>query len=110
MPTRITNHRAQLELDGLEMGINALAAGSFQRAQQPVALWLNYSKRRHSIRSVCLSQYPSTPRRHCTELITWPPAGGLVAFGPNLVNPFRRAARYVSRILRGARSRPSFPS
>ena len=28
-------------------------------------------------------------------------AGGLVAYGPDLVNPFRRAASYVSRILRG---------
>ena len=28
-------------------------------------------------------------------------AGGLVAYGPDLINPFRRAASYVSRILRG---------
>lgn len=28
-------------------------------------------------------------------------AGGLVAYGPDLVNPFRRAASYVNRILRG---------
>ena len=28
-------------------------------------------------------------------------AGGLVAYGPDLVNPFRRAASYVSRILKG---------
>jgi putative ABC transport system substrate-binding protein len=28
-------------------------------------------------------------------------AGGLIAYGPDLINPFRRAASYVSRILRG---------
>jgi putative ABC transport system substrate-binding protein len=28
-------------------------------------------------------------------------AGGLVAYGPDLVYPFRRAASYVSRILKG---------
>jgi putative ABC transport system substrate-binding protein len=33
----------------------------------------------------------------------WSPAEGLV------VNPFRRAASYVSRILRGARSRSELP-
>ena len=30
-------------------------------------------------------------------------AGGLVAYGPTFVDPFRRAASYVDRILRGAR-------
>jgi putative tryptophan/tyrosine transport system substrate-binding protein len=34
-------------------------------------------------------------------LITWLPAGGLVALGPDFVNPFRRAASYVRRILGG---------
>ena len=28
-------------------------------------------------------------------------AGGLVAYGPDLANPYRRAASYVSRILKG---------
>ncbi|MBL8700801.1 MAG: ABC transporter substrate-binding protein [Alphaproteobacteria bacterium] len=31
------------------------------------------------------------------------PAGGLIAYGPDLVDPFRRAADYVDRVLRGAR-------
>jgi putative tryptophan/tyrosine transport system substrate-binding protein len=31
------------------------------------------------------------------------PAGGLIAFGPDLVEPFRNAAGYIDRILRGAR-------
>ena len=31
----------------------------------------------------------------------WFLAGGLAAYGPDLVDPFRRAAIYVSRILRG---------
>jgi putative ABC transport system substrate-binding protein len=31
-------------------------------------------------------------------------AGGLVSYGPDLVNPFRRAASYVSRILRGEKA------
>jgi putative ABC transport system substrate-binding protein len=30
-------------------------------------------------------------------------AGGLVSYGPDLVDPFRRAASYVSRILKGER-------
>ena len=30
-------------------------------------------------------------------------AGGLVSYGPDLVEPFRRAARYIDRILRGER-------
>ena len=29
--------------------------------------------------------------------------GGLLSYGPDLVNPFRRAATYVDRILRGAK-------
>ena len=29
--------------------------------------------------------------------------GGLLSYGPDLVDPFRRAASYVDRILRGAR-------
>ena len=29
--------------------------------------------------------------------------GGLLSYGPDLVNPFRRAASYVDRILRGAK-------
>ena len=32
-------------------------------------------------------------------------AGGLVAYGPDLIDPFRRAASYVSRILRGEKAR-----
>lgn len=31
------------------------------------------------------------------------PAGGLIAFGPDLVEPFRNAAGYIDRILRGAK-------
>lgn len=31
-------------------------------------------------------------------------AGGLVSYGPDLINPFRRAASYVSRILRGEKA------
>jgi putative ABC transport system substrate-binding protein len=27
--------------------------------------------------------------------------GGLIAYGPDLINPFRRAASYVDRILKG---------
>ena len=30
-------------------------------------------------------------------------AGGLVSYGPNIVNQYRRAADYVDKILRGAR-------
>ena len=30
-------------------------------------------------------------------------AGGLAAYGPDLVDPFRRAASYVSRVLKGDR-------
>lgn len=30
-------------------------------------------------------------------------AGGLLAYGPDLIDPFRRAASYVSRILKGER-------
>jgi putative tryptophan/tyrosine transport system substrate-binding protein len=33
--------------------------------------------------------------------------GGLISYGPNSIDPFRRAADYVDRILRG-RSRPTF--
>lgn len=31
------------------------------------------------------------------------PAGGLIAFGPDLVEPFRNAAGYIDRILKGAK-------
>ena len=30
--------------------------------------------------------------------------GGLLSYGPDLVDPFRRAASYVDRILRGEKS------
>ena len=38
------------------------------------------------------------PYRHQAE------AGGLVSYGPNLVDEYRRAAGYLDRILRGERA------
>ena len=34
---------------------------------------------------------------------TWSTAGGLISYGPDLVDQFRRAAQYVDRILKGAK-------
>jgi putative ABC transport system substrate-binding protein len=34
---------------------------------------------------------------------TYPRDGGLLSFGPDRVDPFRRSASYVDRILRGAK-------
>jgi putative tryptophan/tyrosine transport system substrate-binding protein len=31
----------------------------------------------------------------------YPTSGGLISYGPDMVNPYRRAAGYVDRILRG---------
>jgi putative ABC transport system substrate-binding protein len=41
------------------------------------------------------------PTMHTTR--EWVQAGGLIAYGPNLVVLFRRAAGYVDRILKGAK-------
>ena len=38
--------------------------------------------------------------RRSTEPI-YPAAGGLISYGPDPVDPYRRAAEYVDRILRG---------
>jgi putative ABC transport system substrate-binding protein len=38
-----------------------------------------------------------TPNRR----VTWQATGGLISYGPNLVDEFRQAANYVDRILKG---------
>jgi putative ABC transport system substrate-binding protein len=50
--------------------------------------------------SLSLASTARLPTIH--ELGRWPEAGGLMSYGPDLHDLFRRAAIYVARILRGA--------
>ena len=58
------------------------------------------------------SIYASAERHRIPAI--WPlpfhaPAGGLIAYGPDFVDQFRRAATYVDRILRGANTAADLP-
>jgi putative ABC transport system substrate-binding protein len=53
------------------------------------------------IRINTLAQSARLPTMYC--LREYVEAGGLVSYGPNIVNQYRRAADYVDKILQGAR-------
>ena len=53
----------------------------------------------------------SLAARHKLPAVYWErffvAAGGLISFGPDLIDNYRHAAGYVDRILKGAKSRPA---
>ena len=48
-PARLADDSTKLELDGLKMGVDPLAAGSLQGADQPIALRINFSRFGHNV-------------------------------------------------------------
>jgi putative ABC transport system substrate-binding protein len=47
---------------------------------------------------------PATNCPRCTPTVFFVRSGGLISYGPDSVDPHRRAAGYVDRILKGEKS------
>jgi putative ABC transport system substrate-binding protein len=71
------------------------------KREQPDVLWVHLAVLAHRARIlefVATNRLPAGSGTHF-----WPEGGGLLSYGPNLVEISRRAATYVAKILGGAK-------
>jgi len=83
--------------DGLENAFRAAAEG---RAEALIVVGVNFFIP-HRPRIVELELKTRLPAMHTHA--SWVPAGGLMSYTTNEVERYRRAARYVDKVLKGAK-------
>jgi putative ABC transport system substrate-binding protein len=79
------------DVNAIESGVAASTAGGQQNLHRELIITL---AARHKLPAVYSNR----------SFVT---AGGLMSYGPNLLDLYRRAAGYVDRILKGERTCPS---
>ena len=72
-------------------------------SQRPDALWVHLVAFPFRPRLLEFSAKNRLPT--CAQASTWPQGGGLMSYGPDVADLYRRAAAYVAKILNGANAR-----